>query len=61
MDRKKIIALVLIGLAVLVLLQNVGMMDGVTVNLLVKKVHASLSVILLGSITLGVIIGILLK
>jgi hypothetical protein len=61
MDRNKIIALVLIGVFVVILLQNVGMTDGVTIKLLVSKVHASLSAVLLGTMALGVTVGILLK
>ncbi len=61
MDRKKIVALLLIGLFVVILLQNVGVMDGLTVRLLVAKVHASLSSVLLGTLALGVVIGICLK
>jgi len=61
MDRKKLIALVLIGLAALVMILNVGMTDGVSINLLVTKIHAAKSIILLASISLGVVIGALLR
>ena len=61
MDRKKIIALLLIALFVIILLQNVGMLDGVSVKLLVTSVRAKLSTILLGTMSLGVVVGILLK
>lgn len=58
---KKIIALVLMGLAALVLIMNVGMIDGVTINLVITKIHASFSVVLLAAIAFGVLIGILVK
>lgn len=61
MDRKKLIALVLLGFTALILVLNVGMADGVTINLLVTKIHAAKSIILLGAISLGVTIGVLLK
>ena len=61
MDKKKIIALILIGIAALVLITNVGLTDGVTVNLLVTKIHKAISVVLLAAISFGVLIGILLK
>ena len=61
MDRKKLIALVLLGLTALVLVLNVGMADGITLNLLVTKIHAAKSIILLGAVSLGVAIGVLLK
>ncbi len=62
MDTKKIIALVLIGLFVVVLLQNKGvLLDGVSVKLLITSIRASLSMVLLGTMALGVTVGILLK
>ena len=61
MDKKKIIALLLIGLFVVVLLQNKTILDGVSVRLLFTSVHASLSMVLLGTMALGVSVGILLK
>jgi hypothetical protein len=61
MDKKKIIALVLIGLFVVVLLQNKTVLDGVSVKLLITSVRASLSMVLLGTMALGVTVGILLK
>ena len=61
MERKKLIALVLLGFTALILVLNVGMADGVTINLLVTKIHAAKSIILLGAISLGVTIGVLLK
>lgn len=61
MDRKKLIALLLIGLAALVLIFNVGMTDGVSINLLVAKVYVAKSIVLFASIALGVVIGVLLK
>ena len=61
MDKKKIVALALIGLAVVILLVNRRLLDGVSVNLLVTTVKASISMVLLGAIALGVVIGVLLK
>lgn len=61
MDKKKIVALVLIGLFVVVLLQNKTVLDGVSVKLLITSVRASLSMVLLGTMALGVTVGILLK
>ncbi len=61
MDKKKIIALVLIGLFVVVLLQNKTVLDGVGIKLLITSVRASLSMVLLGTMALGVTVGILLK
>jgi hypothetical protein len=58
MDKKKIIALVLVGLGVVVLLLT---RDTTTVNLLVTKVSASTSFVLLGTAAFGVVIGLLLK
>ena len=61
LSMKKIIALVLMGIAALLLILNVGMIDGVTLNLVVTKIHASISVVLLAAIAFGVLIGILIK
>ena len=61
MDRKKIIALLLLGLFGVILLQNKGLLDGKTVTLLFTQVRASFSFILLGTMALGVTVGILLK
>ncbi|MFH0907911.1 MAG: hypothetical protein V1929_04045 [bacterium] len=62
MDTKKIIALVLIGLIALALIINKGFLTGsVSVNLLVTTVAAAKSIVLLGAVALGVVIGILLK
>ena len=61
MDRKKLIALVLLGFTALVLVLNVGMADGITINLLVTKIHAAKSIVLLSAVSLGVTIGVLLK
>lgn len=62
MDTKKIIALVLIGFIALVLILNKGFLTGnVSVNLIVTSVEAAKSIILLGAVALGVVIGILLK
>jgi hypothetical protein len=58
---KKIIGFLLIGLAALILILNVGFTDGVTVNLLVAKIHTARSIVLLSSIALGVAIGLLMK
>lgn len=61
MDRKKLIALILLGITALILVLNVGMADGVSLNLLVTKIHAAKSIVLLGAVSLGVAIGVLLK
>jgi len=58
MARKQIWALVLIGLAAVVLIINRGR---VSVDLIVTSVSAAKSVVLLASIALGVVIGILFK
>jgi len=62
MDTKKIIALVLIGFIALVLILNKGFLTGsVSVNLIITSVSAAKSIVLLGAVALGVVIGILLK
>lgn len=62
MDTKKIVALVLIGFIALVLILNKGFLTGsVSVNLIVTSVSAAKSIVLLGAVALGVVIGILLK
>ncbi len=61
MDKKKIIALLLIGLFAVVLLQNKTIMDGVSVKLLFTSIKASFSMVLLGTMALGVAVGILVK
>lgn len=61
MDTKKIFALVLIGLLAVVLIVNRGLLDRVTIDLVITSVRASISMILLGATALGVVIGILLK
>ena len=61
MNKKMIYALALIGVSVVVLLINMGGMDGITLNLLVTKIHAAKSMVLLGALALGVLIGVLLK
>jgi hypothetical protein len=62
MDRNKIIALVLIGLIALVLLLNKGFLTGtVSLNLIVTQIAAAKSIVLLGAVALGVVIGVLLK
>jgi hypothetical protein len=61
MDSKKIVALVLIGLLAVVLIVNRGLLDRVTLDLVVTSVRASISMILLGATALGVTIGILIK
>ena len=58
---KKIIGLVLIGLAALLLILNRTWADSVSINLLVGTVHAAKSIVILASIALGVAIGNLLK
>ena len=62
MDTKKIIALVLLGLFAVVLIQNKGvLLDGVTVKMLFTSLRSSLSMVMLGTLALGVTVGILLK
>jgi hypothetical protein len=61
MDTKKIIALVLLGLFAVVLLENKGILDGVSVKILFTSIRASLSMVLLGTMALGVSVGILIK
>lgn len=61
MDTKKIIALVLVGLFIIVLLQNKTVLDGVTVKLLITSVKSSLSMVLLATMAFGVTVGVLLK
>ena len=62
MDMKKIIALVLIGFIALILVLNKGFLTGsVSVNLIVTSVSAAKSIVLLGAVAIGVVIGILLK
>ena len=61
MDSKKIVALVLIGLLAVVLIVNRGLLDRVTLDLVITSVRASISMILLGATALGVTIGILIK
>lgn len=61
MDTKKIIALVMIGIAVVILLVNRGLVDGLSVDLLVTTVSASKSMILLAAMAWGVVVGVLVK
>ena len=61
MSKSKIFALVLIGLCALILLTNVGMWDDVSVKLLFGKLELGLSYVLLGTLSVGVLIGILFK
>jgi uncharacterized integral membrane protein len=61
MDAKKITGFALLGLVGLVLIFNVGWTDGVTVDLLVTKLHAAKSVVILASVAIGVTIGALLR
>lgn len=61
MDTKKIVALVLIGFLAVVLIVNRGLLDRVTIDLVITSVRASISMILLGATALGVVIGILIK
>ena len=58
---KKIIGFILIGIAALILILNVGFTDGVTVNLLLGKIHTAKSIVMLASIALGAAIGLLMK
>ena len=61
MDTKKIIALVLLGLFAVVLIQNKTILDGISLKIIITSVRASLSMVLLGVMALGVTIGILIK
>lgn len=62
METRRIIGLVLIGLITIVLLMNKGFLTGsVNVDLAVTTISMAKSYVLLGSIALGVVIGILLK
>lgn len=61
MDAKKITGFALLGLVGLVLIFNVGWTDGVTVDLLVTKLHAAKSIVILVSVAVGVTIGALLR
>ena len=58
MSKKLIYALVLIGLAVVVMLLTKGT---ARVNLIVDVISAPTSMVLLGSLSVGVVIGLLLK
>jgi hypothetical protein len=58
MSRNVIIALVLIALAVIVLIFS---HDRVAVNLIFTEIKATASLVYLAFISLGVVIGILLK
>jgi len=58
MSKKLIYALILIGLFVVVLLLTKGT---TRVNLIVDVISAPTSMVLLGSTSLGVVIGLLLK
>jgi uncharacterized integral membrane protein len=62
MSKSKIVALVLIGLIALILILNKGFLTGsVSVNLIFTTVSAAKSLVLLGAVALGVVIGILFK
>ena len=61
MDAKKIAGFVLLGLVGLVLIFNVGWTDGVTVNLLLTKLHMAKSVLILACVGIGITIGALLR
>ncbi len=61
METKKVVALALIGLFAVVLIVNRGLLDRMTVDLVVTTVRASFSMILLGAAVLGVVVGVLLK
>lgn len=61
METKKVVALVLIGIAVVLLLINRGMMDRMSIDLLVTTISASKSMVLLGAMAWGVVVGVLLK
>ena len=58
MSRNVVIALVLIALSVIVLIFNTQRVD---VNLIFSTFHWAASLVYLAFITLGVIIGVLLK
>lgn len=61
MDAKKIAGFVLLGLVGLLLIFNVGWTDGVTVNLLLTKLHMAKSVLILSCVGIGITIGALLR
>jgi hypothetical protein len=61
MEKKRIVGLVLLGVAALVLILNVGWRDTVSINLLVTTVATAKSIVLLGAVSFGVLIGVLLK
>jgi len=58
MNRKQIWALVIIGLCAVILIMTRGSTD---VNLIYDVVSGRTSLVLLASITIGVVIGLLLK
>lgn len=58
MSKKVISALVLLGLAVVVMIMN---RDDIGLNLIVFKVNTIESFAILGSTVLGIVIGVLLK
>ena len=58
---KRIIGFILIGIVALILILNVGMTDGVTVNLLLGKIYVAKSIVMLACVALGVAIGNLMK
>ncbi len=62
MDKKKILALIIVALVALVLIMNRGwwLGDKMEVNLLFTKIETIKSVVLLAFTAIGVVIGILL-
>lgn len=58
MNRKQLLALVLIGLLVIVMIMN---RSGLTLNLFGWEIHTIESFAILACLALGVLIGILLK
>lgn len=61
MEKKKLIALVLLLLLAVIWVINRGVVDGVRVNVLVDTIKMSKSMLMLGSTALGIVIGVLLK
>lgn len=61
MEKKKLIALVLLLLLAVIWVVNRGVVDGVRVNVLVDTIKMSKSMLMLGSTALGIVIGVLLK
>jgi len=60
MKKKSIWALILIGFAVIVLIMNAGGIR-VEIDLLVTEIKAARSMVYLGFLAMGVVIGVLLQ